>query len=184
MIHKNILLTLPRTGKKQKYLTDRTFVRQLVIRIKKIYPEIKYRDITNIIDKFNQEIINEAVRNRDGVELPERLGLIFIAACDIDVRKIPSLHLGPNIDIWETNGKLCKIFYINNLTKYPLPDKRIWKLDFTTTASNIASTAFKDNFYRYINIPNDVRPEQFLTEEIKKSYDRKDYLADYDSLEI
>jgi len=50
----------------------------------KKYPEYKDKrktDIYQIIKTFNEYVCQEVINNRDGVELPESLGWLFIGTC-------------------------------------------------------------------------------------------------------
>ena len=65
-----------------------------------IYSKIDNVKFKNIIKLFNERIWNEVIENRDGVELPDSLGYLFIGTCpaakSVNIPKI-SAELRPEL---------------------------------------------------------------------------------------
>lgn len=73
-------LKAPRYRKKVHHIINKDFY----TRFFKKYPEYNEKspsEIYQIIKSFNKSVCQEVINNRDGVELPESLGWIFIGTC-------------------------------------------------------------------------------------------------------
>jgi hypothetical protein len=133
-------------------------------KFKEKYPEYKSVSLTmfkDIIMTFNSHIVNGIIDNRNGVELPDGLGYIFMGTCpapkkrNIDYGK--SLHYGVETTHrnWDSDNKLLKIFYTNHNTKYPFKNKRVWSMKANKEFRKNASEAYKDNWSKYVEVlPN------------------------------
>jgi hypothetical protein len=88
------------------------------------YLDITLKEFTSIVRAFNTAVIEEVIKNRDGVILPENIGKLSIITFSRSKRKIIDfgksnetgvLHYHRN---WNTDNRLCKIVYnsrVNNL---------------------------------------------------------------------
>jgi len=120
------------------------------------YADIESATFRNIIYTFNEQLYNGIIQNRDGVELPEGLGFIFMGTCpparkdNIDISK--SLDHGVMVKHknWESDNKLMKIFYTNHAIKYPLQNKQVWAFKAVKQFRKRASDAYKENWAKYI----------------------------------
>ena len=130
-------------------------------RFKEKYPEHSHLDLKEfkkIIMTFNKSIADGIIENRNGVELPEGLGYIFMGTCpatkksNIDFKK--SIELGSKVTYrnWDSDNKLLKIFYTNRNSKYPFSNKQVWSFKAVKQFRKSASEAFKENFAKYIQV--------------------------------
>jgi len=58
-------------------------------KFKKKYPKYKNLDnsiLKKIVKTFNETISSKVIENRDGIELPQQLGWIFIGTCASTIR--------------------------------------------------------------------------------------------------
>ena len=89
----------------------------------------KYKNLDNsklrkLIKLFNEKICDKVIENRDGIELPQQLGWLFIGTCqkskkeNIDFAKSREYGVKVTNKNWETDGKLAKIFYTNHAPKH------------------------------------------------------------------
>lgn len=112
-----------------------------------------------IINKFNGKIWKNIIEYRDGVELPEQLGYIFIGSCprkksNVDYKK--SEHYGVTIQNqnWESDQYVAKIFYTNYEGKYKFKNHELWSFagvrDFKRTVGKTYPTEWK----KYILVDN------------------------------
>ena len=80
-----------------------------------------------------RRIWKEVIENRDGVELPDSLGYIFIGTCpaakSVNIDYALSKKYGKVLQNknWETDGKIAKIFYTNYSTKYRFKNRELWQ---------------------------------------------------------
>jgi hypothetical protein len=147
--------TQPRVKKKFTTVLNTKSVNEF----KKLFPEHKdvtYKEMVDIINKFNQNIVQTVIDERNGVILPERLGHMIIAGFKRPVgrkaidwgesRKASRIVYHMN---WETDNRIGKIVYQpavghhNALTK-------LWCFTATRSFTTTMSTAFKKFYNRYI----------------------------------
>ena len=90
------------------------------------YKGIDNADLRKVIKKFNQTVYQTVIETRDGVQLPEQIGWLFIGTCqqskkeNIDYAK--SLKYGVRVTNknWDSDGKLAKIFFSNHAPKHKI----------------------------------------------------------------
>lgn len=120
------------------------------------YPDDQLK---KIIETFNGFLWQAAIDNRDGVELPEGLGNVFIGSCKSPV-KVENLNhdksqkhnmrvINRNL---ATDGNLAKIFYTNSSTKYRFRFRNLWKFKGARQFTNATSCAYKQDWPKYIVI--------------------------------
>ena len=91
---------------------------------KPLYSNIDNDKLKKIIKLYNVKLWNAVIDYRDGVELPDSLGYLFIGTCPSSKTINPNYTLSHQYDKilqnknWETDGNLAKIFYTNWSTKY------------------------------------------------------------------
>jgi hypothetical protein len=75
---------------------------------------------------FNQILYETVIETRDGVQLPEQIGWLFIGTCPTSKKRninyVKSNKYGVEItnNNWETDGKLAKIFFTNYAPKHKI----------------------------------------------------------------
>jgi hypothetical protein len=125
------------------------------------YPEhdISYNDFKKIIHTYNIKLREAIMEYRDGVELPESLGYIFIGSCapistrlNVDYGKSIKYGVLTTHKNWNSDSRLMKIFYTNYLVKYKLKNKDIWMLAPHRTFKRTASKVFAEDYNKYIKI--------------------------------
>ncbi len=146
---------------------------ELLKEFKKKYPEYKnltIKEFKKIITTFNFNITKGIIENRNGVELPDGLGYIFMGTCssakknNIDYKKSYEQGFNTKHHNWESDNKLLKIFYTNQNTKYPFKNKQVWAFKAVKTFRKAASEAYIKDWAKYI----EVAP----TEKIMNMFDR------------
>jgi len=160
------------------------------------YPEygnLTYSEFKNIISTYNGLLVKGIIDNRNGVELPDGLGYIFLGTCpkakkqNIDYRSSIENGFVTEHKNWDSDNKLLKIFYSNYEAKYPFKHKDVWTFTAVRQFKREASKAYKENWAKYI----EVSPKK----KISKMYDRyrkKEYVKnlkpivpeDYDEFKL
>jgi len=115
------------------------------------YSHVTLAEFKKIIVTFNEELYKGIINNRDGVELPESLGFIFLGTCkspkkrNVDIVK--SIESGVEVvhQNWDSDNNLLKIFYTNHTSKYPLQNKQVWSFKAVKKFRQAASVAYKEN---------------------------------------
>jgi len=141
---------------------------------KEKYP--KYKDVTyttfkKIINEGNKVIWENVIELRDGVELPESLGYIFIGTCTLKKKDRENVDYGKSIKYgtrvtnrnWESDGKLAKIFYTNYAVKYKVQDRQIWNFVPCRTFKRTVAKTYPENWTKYVQVENNIRITKMYT---------------------
>lgn len=168
-------LSAPRYRVKRKNLiTD-----QYLDEFRNRYPELKNydkSDIKSIIKSFNEKLWNAIIEHRDGVELPEGLGYVFIGACpyvkkdNIDYAKSIKYGIKVTHKNYDTDGYLGKIFYSNYSAKYRLKDSTLWAFSGGRYFKRAVTKIFKENWRKYLVIDNTTRVSKMYLKRRQKDY--------------
>ena len=133
---------------------------------KEKYPEhasLSLMDFKKIIMTFNDNIRSGVIENRNGVELPEGIGYIFMATCPtpkrspIDFNKSCEMGVQVSYKNWDSDNKLLKIFYTNRPTKYPFHNKQVWAFNAGKPFRHKASVAYKEDFTKYLEVSPNIK---------------------------
>jgi len=130
-------------------------------KLKKKYPEYKdlnIQEFKKIIMTYNSILMQGVLNNRNGIELPEGLGFIFMGSCpppkvkNIDYKK--TIENGAEVTYrnWDSDNRLLKIFYTNTSAKIPFHNKQVWAFKATKDFRKMASESFKKNWSKYIEV--------------------------------
>jgi hypothetical protein len=143
------------------------------------YPEHKTLDLAtfkDIVMTFNKTIVKSIIDNRNGVELPDGLGYIFMGTCppskkkNIDYGKSLSYGVETTHKNWDSDNKLLKIFYTNHSTKYPFRNKNVWSFKANKEFRKEASIAYKEDWAKYIEVPPTKKISSMFNRHRKKQY--------------
>lgn len=148
-------------------------------KFKKKYPE--YDDLTleqfkNIIKTFNSKICQGIIDNRNGVELPDGLGYIFIGTCppakkkNVDYKKSLEYGVEASHKNWDSDNKLMKIFYSNLNSKLPFKNRQVWAFKAIKEFRSDASNAYKENYNKYIEVASTQKISAMFDRQRKKEY--------------
>jgi len=156
----------PRYRKDRKSLLNVKFIRNF----KKNFPQ--YKDVprstlTAIIKEYNQNICSTALDYRDGIELDEGLGYVFIGSCDRPKKNIKNIPVaGHENDLifknFDSDGHIVKIFYTNFNQKYKFPNSEIWQFTAVRPFKTAVSQAYRKNWQRFIQINHGVKIREFF----------------------
>ena len=128
----------------------------------KKYPEhdgTSYDEFKKIINTFNKNLYEGAIENRNGVELPEGLGYIFIGTCppskkrkNLDFKKSIKYGIATVHKNWDSDNNLMKIFFTNSKVKYNLPNKQLWAFNAVRDFKRLASERYREQWAMYIAV--------------------------------
>lgn len=135
---------------------------------KKKYPKYKnisYKTFKAVVNKFSHNIWDTVINVRDGIELPESLGYVFIGTCLNSGSSKPNIDYGKSIKYgmavtnknWESDGKLGKIFYTNYSVKYKVQDRQIWIFIPCRTFKRTVAKKYPEDWTKYIKIDNNLK---------------------------
>ena len=120
------------------------------------YSHLTDKDIRTIIKEVNGKIWGTVIDERNGIELPEQLGYIFIGSCPAPKKDNPNYHISKQLDKiiqhrnWESDQYLAKIFYTNAASKYRFQFSNLWGLSLVRQFSRKVSEVYPENFNKYI----------------------------------
>jgi len=181
-------LNAPRYRPTKLNLTNVDFYNRFIQENPK-YSNLSIEEFKNVIKTFNGKIWETVINERDGVQLPEQLGYIFIGSCP---RKITentdyskSSHFGVKIQNrnWESDQFVAKIFYTNFETKYRFKNHELWGFSGLRDFKRSVAIHYPKDWKKYIQVDNLLkvsrlfRVEKFKhfkideTAELLKTYD-------------
>jgi hypothetical protein len=145
----------PRFRPEVKNVLDKEFFKQF----KSKYPKYKDLDeslIRTIIKKFNQTVYQTVIETRDGVQLPEQIGWLFIGTCQQSVKEnidySKSLKYGVKVTNknWDSDGKLAKIFFSNHAPKHRIKNREFWSFVACRDFKRLVAKTYPENWQMYI----------------------------------
>jgi len=120
------------------------------------YKDLDNSNLRNIIKKFNYAVYNKVIDVRDGVQLPESIGWLFIGTCQQskkqNINYAKSLKYGVSVsnNNWETDGKLAKIFFTNHAPKHKIKNREFWGFTACRNFKRSVAKTYPENWNMYI----------------------------------
>jgi hypothetical protein len=128
------------------------------------YPKYKHldnADLRRIIKSFNEAFFQNVVDTRDGMQLPESIGWLFIGTCqtskkkNIDFAKSNKYGVTVTNKNWETDGKLAKIFFTNYAPKHKMKNREFWSFVACRKFKRTVAKVYPENWNMYLVVePN------------------------------
>ncbi len=120
--------------------------------------ELTNAQIKEIITAFNEQLWLTAIDERDGVEVPEQIGHLFIGTCPPKKRK--NVDFKTSADYlkviehrnWESDNYLAKIFFTTYGTKYRFKNHELWGFIPTRAFKRMVGKTYPQNWKRYIEV--------------------------------
>jgi hypothetical protein len=146
-------------------------------KFKKKHPKYKNLDDTylrKIIKVFNQVVTQAVVDSRDGIQLPEQIGWLFIGTCqqskknNIDFAKSVKYGVQVTNKNWETDGKLAKIFFTNYAPKHRIKNREFWGFVACRDFKRNVSRSYPENWNMYLVVDP--------TQRLKLSHTKRTYI--------
>ena len=150
-------LTAPRYRPKAHNLITNDFFKIFKARYPK-YENISDKELKKIIKTFNETVYHTVIDSREGVQLPEQVGWLFIGTCDqskkrnIDYFKSKKYGVTVTNRNWETDGKLCKIFFTSYSLKHKIKNREFWGFTACRNFKRSVSKAYAENWNMYMAV--------------------------------
>lgn len=159
-------------------------------------PECLIKDpetILKVIVETNKAIADVVIETRDGIELPNQLGYMFLGTCQPKIRK--------NVDFkttdsylkvvqhrnWESDNYLAKIFYTNFGTKFKFKFHQLWGLKACREFTRKVGATYPENWKKYIQVDHSLHVSRlyrtYLTD-VRKAASDAEILKEYNPLEL
>jgi len=162
--------------------TKNILTKDFFILFKKKYP--KYKTIDNIelrkiIKKFNQVVYQTVIDNRDGVQLPEQIGWLFIGTCqqskkeNIDYAKSLKYGLRVSNKNWDSDGKLAKIFFSNHAPKHKIKNREFWSFVACREFKRSVAKSYPENWQMYVEVSPEIKLQWAYSRTVYKDLQNK-----------
>ena len=168
-------LNAPRCRGKVHTVLNKKFLNEFIEKNPE-YKAFNMSDAGLILKTFHDKLWNHATNSRDGVELPENLGFLFIGTC-LSPKKY-NTDFGNSIkkDVrlrhrnFESDNFLAKIFYTNYANKYKFKNRDLWVFDAIRDFKRGVSKAYPDNWKMYIQVENGIHITNYIKKSRKNSW--------------
>lgn len=137
------------------------------------YKDLDYKLLKQVVKKFNNTLFHEVIDNRDGIELPESIGWLFIGTCqqskklNVDYAKSKKYGVTITNKNWESDGKLAKIFFTNYAPKHRMWNREFWKFVACRDFKREVAKTYPENWNMYVVVD--------ATQRLKLAYNKAKY---------
>lgn len=184
-------LNAPRYRPKKLNLTNTEFYDRFIQENPK-YGDLTIEQFKDIIKSFNGKIWETVISERDGVQLPEQLGYLFIGSCprkksNVDFSKSKEHGIILQHQNWESDQFAAKIFYTNYETKYRFKNHELWGFKGVRDFTRSVGKTYPKEWKKYIQVDNLIRVSRlFRTEKFKQTKNEEviDLLKNYDEFNL
>jgi hypothetical protein len=171
-------VTAPRFRPETKNVLSKEFFNLFKKKYPK-YKEIDNKDLRKIIKKFNQVVFQTVIENRDGVQLPEQIGWLFIGTCqqskkeNVDYAK--SLKYGVRVTNknWDSDGKLAKIFFSNHALKHKIKNREFWSFIACREFKRSVAKSYPENWQMYVEVSPEIKLQWAYSRTVYKDLQNK-----------
>lgn len=171
-------VTAPRFRPETKNVLSKEFFNLFKKKYPK-YKEIDNKELRKIIKKFNQVVFQTVIENRDGVQLPEQIGWLFIGTCqqskkeNVDYAK--SLKYGVRVTNknWDSDGKLAKIFFSNHAPKHKIKNREFWSFVACREFKRSVAKSYPENWQMYVEVSPEIKLQWAYSRTVYKDLQNK-----------
>lgn len=153
--------------------------KEFIEKFKKKYP--KYKDVDNallkkIIKTYNNTLYQTVIDKRDGIQLPETIGWLFIGTCEqskkenIDFAKSHKYGVTVTNKNWETDGKLAKIFFTSYAPKHKMKNREFWGFTACREFKRSVAKTYPENWNMYVVVTPNAKIKLAYTKAVFKNY--------------
>ena len=185
-------LKAPRFRPKKHNLLNREFCDKM--REKgDMFKDLTDKQIKDVVTSFNKNIWQSVIDNRDGVELLEQLGYIFIGTCQraksYNTNIKSSLQYGLKVQHqnWESDQYLAKIFYTNFETKYRFRFHEMWGFTALRDFKRTLAKEYPKQWKKYVIVDNFIKISKLFRSYIVKDKIKNEteiLLNEYDEFDM
>jgi hypothetical protein len=151
-------------------------------------------ELRKIINVFNSEIWNTVIETRDGVELPEQIGHIFIGTCPQNQKKknVNYIITRQYMKViqhrnWESDNYLAKIFFSTFGSKYRFLNHELWGFEPCRKFKRTVSKTYPIKWKMYLEIDPLKKISNIYNNQmyhIKREEEGKNMLENYNEFEL
>lgn len=150
-------------------------------------------EIKEIILRFNSMLWENVISIRDGVELPNQLGHVFIGTCprkktpNVDFKRTGEMNMVIQHRNWESDNYLAKIFYTSYGKRYSFRHKELWVFKPTRIFTREVGRTYPKYWKRYIEIDPMKKISTIFRKKVEKldaTVSMEENLGNYNEFEI
>jgi hypothetical protein len=190
-VYKKPDLNAPRYRSKKLNLTNVTSYNKFIEEHPHL-EKISIQKFKEIINTFNKKIWETVIDYRDGVELPEQLGYLFIGTCprkksNVDFHKSAEYGVKLQNQNWESDQYLAKIFYTNYESKYKFKNHELWGFTGIRDFKRSVGKTYPKEWKKYVMVDNMVKVSRIFRKESYIQYREKEVknlLEEYDEFNL
>ena len=140
------------------------------------YKNLDDKLLRKIIKRFNQVLYQKVIDTRDGVQLPEQIGWLFIGTCqqskkdNIDYAKSKKYGVKVTNNNWDTDGKLAKIFFTNYAPKHKMKNREFWGFTACREFKRSVAKSYPENWNMYLQVVSKAKIDKVYNSAIYKDY--------------
>lgn len=185
-------LNAPRYRPKKLNLTNQKVYEQFVEQNPR-FSSLSVSEFKEVINSFNAKIWNKVVESRDGVELPEQLGFIFIGSCprkkgeNTDYKRSGEYGVKVQNQNWESDQYTAKIFYTNFETKYRFKHHEMWGFTGLRDFKRTVAKTYPLEWKKYVQVDDLVKVSLLFRKQKFKDFKKQEtaiLLEDYDEFNL
>jgi hypothetical protein len=158
----------------------------------------KYKDVEDdilrkIIKTFNKTVAQVVVDFRDGIQLPEQIGWLFIGTCqaskkrNVDFAKSRAYGVSVENKNWASDGKLAKIFFTNYAPKHKMKNREFWSFVACREFKRNVSKTYPENWNMYVIVNPKTKIRLAYSKTLykdKKVKETEDALENYNEFDL
>lgn len=140
------------------------------------YKNLDDKTLRKIIKRFNQVLYQKVIDTRDGVQLPEQIGWLFIGTCqqskkdNIDYAKSKKYGVKVKNNNWDTDGKLAKIFFTNYAPKHKMKNREFWGFTACREFKRAVAKSYPENWNMYLQVVSKAKIDKVYNSAVYKDY--------------
>jgi hypothetical protein len=171
-------LNAPRCRESIHQILSNDFVKKFIEKYPQ-YAHLTLKDVRLILNTFHGKLWNHVVHNREGIELPEGLGYIFLGTC-FSAKKY-NTDFGNSIKSenllrhrnFESDNFLAKIFYTNYANKYKFRNRELWVFKAHRDFKRAVAPSYKENWKIFLQVENGKHITKYLKTVFKNDWVKK-----------
>lgn len=185
-------LNAPRYRPKKLNLTNQEVFEQFIQENPR-FASLTATQFKEVIKSFNGKIWNQVIESRDGVELPEQLGYLFIGTCprkhNDNPDRVKSIQYGVKVQNqnWESDQYVAKIFYTNFETKYRFKHHEMWGFTGVRDFKRTVAKTYPKEWKKYVQVDNLVKVSLLFRKQKFKDFKKQEtarLLDEYDEFNL
>jgi hypothetical protein len=185
-------VTAPRFRPEVETILNKEFFDKFKQRYPK-YKTLDKADIRNVVKTFNMTVYQNVIETRDGIQLPEQVGWLFIGSCQQSKKKnvnfAKSLKYGVTVTNtnFDTDGKLAKIFFTNFAPKHKMRNREFWSFVACRDFKRSVAKNYAENWNMYVAIDSTKKLNTTYSKGYYKNkveYETKKALVNYNEFDI